>query len=234
MSELGQELLQKKRAQVETLRARKKMEEERAEAEAKRKEELALKTKRQQLLQKLGYFVQPRKEYAPEGMGWREARDAGYDRQEPINGTTRFYRLVQNMPDITDEEYAELEALDKEAEEMSPKKEPVRRVEAPQEKSSQSNKKPESPKARFSARPVLTNYSSFACGFMKTLAYICWIAGFISAVAIWVILKTGFWAFLAEATGVFMAGSMLYCMAELFDHLAAIRTQLEGYDIKEQ
>lgn len=233
MSELGQELLKKKRDELEKLKAQKAAEEDAAKQKA-----------RKELLARAGYEVNDGsyiKEYAPEGMDWREASRNGYDIQE-YGGPrgTRRYRLIQNQPmiDLTEEEYAELERLDQEVERLKPEV-PVK----PTNTKEIGPKKEE--KDEFSAVPSRTGYDSHAEKWMKYMAYVCWIGGLIAAIALSITktlnLKTGetssqfnFWACLGYYAVFFMAGELWFCLSELFGNIAAIRASLSGYTIKKK
>ena len=230
MSELGQDLLKKKRDELEKLKAQKAAEEDAAKQKA-----------RQELLARAGYRCDSgtTKEYAPEGMDWREAYRNGYDRQEYGPRGSRMYRLqAQIQVDLTEEEYTELEALDREVEEMK---------QATSSKPASSNTV--SPKQEenneLSAIPTRTDYDSHAETWLKYMAYVCWIGGLITAIVLsihkTINLKTGetvnqfnFWACLGYYAAFAMAGELWFCLSELFGNIAAIKSLLRGYTIKKK
>ena len=212
---------------------------------AKAKEAEEARKEREQTLISLGLYTEE-KEYAPEDIrkSYAAATRMGYTNSERIDGETRFFRSKKAAIEVTDEEFeailkakAAREALGASQKQAS-KPAAMKPAQTPGEAQPV---KAEAVSAEYEMTPADDYFPSSAASFIRVLAWIIWIGGFILAIAssiskeymsaretkttfLWVNFFT-----LLITYGVY--GGLMMCAAELFSDVRTIAGALKRMNI---
>lgn len=192
---------------------------------AQQREQIEQEKRKQQqtLLASLGIYEEE-KEYAGEAFSnFSMAARMGYCYSETVDGTVKFYKSKKVYPQLTDEEYEALLAVQREKEALGLT-----------EQNRQSNVQEPAPvpaePSAYHVSSELVASESFGGRLMKILAWFVWIGGLIASFVLGRLpdhygdLKFNFWLFLAYVAGFFVVGATYWAIGELFDNVAEINS----------